>query len=114
MAKLSPGRHKALVAGIVVGAVALSLGMSFAAVPLYRVFCQATGFAGTTQVASGDAATKGHRSMTVRFDANVAPGLPWSFEPESPSITLQTGTTATVLLPCDQQIQRHCGRQRRL
>ena len=34
--------------------------------------------------------------MTVRFDANVAPGLPWSFEPETPSVVLQTGTTATV------------------
>jgi cytochrome c oxidase assembly protein subunit 11 len=89
-------RRRTIVASSAVLLVSLSLGMSFAAVPLYRMFCQATGFAGTTQVADKGSATKGHRTLTVRFDANVAPGLPWSFEPETPSIALRTGTTATV------------------
>ena len=79
-----------------VAAVVFWLGMSFAAVPLYRKFCQATGFSGTTQVATGPSAARGARTLTVRFDANVAPGLPWRFEPDTPVISLQTGKTATV------------------
>lgn len=77
---------------IVVGMV----GATYAAVPLYFLFCRATGFAGTTQVATAAPALKGQRMLTVRFDANVAPGLPWTFEPETKSIPLRTGATATV------------------
>lgn len=66
-------------------AVALAmLGLGYAAVPLYRMFCQATGFAGTTQrsTAAQAATVKATaRPITVRFDANVAPGLPWNFAP---------------------------------
>lgn len=89
------GRHRstALFAGIVVLGM---LCLSFAAVPLYRAFCQATGFGGTTQVAEKAPATRGTRKLVVRFDNNVSSGLPWHFEPETPSITLQTGETATV------------------
>jgi len=70
---------------LIAAAVALAmLGLGFAAVPLYRMFCQATGFAGTTQRAT-DAQAAGvkatARPITVRFDANVAPGLPWTFRP---------------------------------
>lgn len=89
-------RRRLWIAAGVVATVVFSLGMSFAAVPLYRKFCQATGFNGTTQVASGPSATRGARTLTVRFDANVAPGLPWRFEPDTPAISLQTGKTATV------------------
>jgi cytochrome c oxidase assembly protein subunit 11 len=49
-----------------------------------------------TQVASERGGLKGERLFTVRFDANVAPGLPWSFEPETPTIQLRSGVTATV------------------
>lgn len=86
-------RFTALFAGAVVLGM---LGLSFAAVPLYRAFCQATGFGGTTQVAESAPATRGQRTLTVRFDNNVASGLPWRFEPETPSIRLRTGETATV------------------
>ena len=90
------GAHNRLVvlcaALVVVGMV----GATYAAVPLYFLFCRATGFAGTTQVAAAAPALKGQRVLTVRFDANVAPGLPWSFEPETASIPLRTGATATV------------------
>ena len=72
------------------------VGMAYAAVPLYRVFCRATGFNGTPRIASGGPAATGSRTLTVRFDANVGPGLPWKFEPEQSSISLTTGTTATV------------------
>jgi cytochrome c oxidase assembly protein subunit 11 len=62
--------------------VAAMVGLAFASVPLYRLFCQVTGFGGTTQVASA-AAVPGAvaRMIAVRFDANTAPALPWAFEP---------------------------------
>jgi cytochrome c oxidase assembly protein subunit 11 len=74
----------------------LMIGASYAAVPLYRVFCRATGFGGTPQVATAGSATTGARTLAVRFDANVAPGLPWAFEPETPEMSVKTGTTKTV------------------
>lgn len=72
------------------------VGLSYAAVPLYRAFCQATGFGGTTQVAHAAPNQPGARTLTVRFDSNVGPGLPWTFVPETPEISLRTGQTATV------------------
>ena len=78
------------------GAATLMLGLSFAAVPLYRAFCAATGYGGATQRAEQAPATRGQRTMTVRFDANVGGGLPWSFTPETPELALRTGETATV------------------
>jgi cytochrome c oxidase assembly protein subunit 11 len=77
--------------GLICGAVALSMvGVAYAAVPLYRAFCQLTGFDGTVKrgVAPGEAALK--RTVTVRFDTNVR-GLPWSFRPELVSQDVQIG-----------------------
>jgi cytochrome c oxidase assembly protein subunit 11 len=85
--------------GIAAGVILLTasmLGLSFAAVPLYRIFCARTGFAGTTQVAEVAPAVKGKRTLIVRFDTNVAPGLAWRFVPETPQVKLLTGQTATV------------------
>jgi cytochrome c oxidase assembly protein subunit 11 len=83
--------------GVLAGGLAIAMvGAAYAAVPLYYAFCRATGFNGTTQVAKQGAAFKGERTLTVRFDANVAPGLDWTFEPETPSIELRSGVTATV------------------
>jgi cytochrome c oxidase assembly protein subunit 11 len=84
------------IALIAASAAIAMIGAAYAAVPAYYAFCRATGFGGTTQVAGGASAVKGERSLTVRFDANVAPGLDWTFEPETPSMTLRTGQTATV------------------
>ena len=78
--------------GAIVALSALAMiGAAYAAVPLYAAFCKATGFAGTTQVATANSGVKGERTLTVRFDANVAPGLDWSFEPEVDSVRLRTG-----------------------
>jgi cytochrome c oxidase assembly protein subunit 11 len=88
-------RHQR-VALIFSGIVACMVGLSFAAVPLYRLFCAATGYGGTTQVAHVAPSAPGERVLTVRFDANVAPGLPWQFMPETPSVSLRTGETKTV------------------
>lgn len=88
-------RHRTVVGVVCLAAVAM-LGMSYAAVPLYRMFCQATGFGGTTQVAKAAPALRGKRTLIVRFDANVGPGLDWQFEPETPKVSVRTGETATV------------------
>ena len=71
------------------------LGLAFASVPLYRVFCQVTGFGGTTQrAAEAPGAVAG--SIRVRFDANVDPKLPWRFEPEQTTVTIQPGARTTI------------------
>jgi len=67
------------------------LGLAYASVPLYQLFCQVTGFGGTTQRAERPASTILERTMTVRFDANVGDGLPWDFAPVSEPQTLQIG-----------------------
>ncbi len=90
------GRNRSVVAAIGVAASLGMLGLSFASASLYRLFCATTGFAGTTQVAKSAPARQGGRDFIVRFDANVAPGLPWLFEPETPQIALRDGKTATV------------------
>jgi cytochrome c oxidase assembly protein subunit 11 len=76
--------------------VALMVGMSYAAVPLYSWFCRTTGFGGTPQVASVAPAGMLDRKITVRFDSNVGGGLPWRFEPEVNTIDLRIGEVATV------------------
>jgi len=80
------------------GAAAM-LGMGYAAVPLYNLFCQVTGFGGTTQRASeSDAAlaakmaqSAGGRTMSIRFDGNTATDVPWTFRPEQSTDTVQVG-----------------------
>ncbi|APL94891.1 cytochrome c oxidase assembly protein [Sphingobium indicum] len=69
------------------------LGLGFASVPLYRIFCERTGFGGTTQRADADvqvAEAAGHR-MSIRFDSNVTPGMPWQFHPERHTQTVTVG-----------------------
>jgi cytochrome c oxidase assembly protein subunit 11 len=76
--------------------VAGMVGAAYAAVPLYNWFCRATGFNGTTQVATTAPGTTLDRKVTVRFDANVGPGLPWRFEPEVSAIEVKLGEVVTV------------------
>jgi cytochrome c oxidase assembly protein subunit 11 len=67
------------------------LGAAYAAVPLYQLFCQVTGYGGTTQIATAAAEKVLERSIRVRFDSNLAPGVPWTFTPEKPVVTLKLG-----------------------
>jgi cytochrome c oxidase assembly protein subunit 11 len=89
-------RRRRLIAGGIAAAAVGMLVLSFASVPLYRAFCAATGFGGTTQVAKIAPAQRGERTLSVLFDANVARDLPWRFEPEVAKLSLRTGETATV------------------
>ena len=84
---------------VAISALAIAIGMvgaAYAAVPLYFLFCRATGFAGTTQVSERAPDEILGRTIKVRFDSNVAPGLPWRFEPEQNEIKVRIGEVATV------------------
>ena len=100
MSQLPPVPHKKshdiVVAAICGMVVALMVGASFAAVPFYNWFCRQTGFGGVTQVSEKAPTEVLGRKVTVRFDSNVAPGLPWKFEPEQNEISLRIGEVATV------------------
>src|SRR6201993_1808556 len=97
----------ALVASICGFVVVLMVGASYAAVPFYNWFCRATGFNGTTQVANA-APVSGPiaRKIAVRFDSNVAGGLPWKFEPEQTEIEVNIGQVTTVYYTVTNQAAR--------
>ena len=87
----------ALVASICGFVVVLMVGAAYAAVPFYNWFCRTTGFNGTTQVATaGPSGAPLTRKIAVRFDSNVAGGLPWKFEPEATEIEVRIGEVVTV------------------
>ncbi len=97
----------AVVASICGFVVVLMVGASYAAVPFYNWFCRATGFNGTTQVATS--APSGEplaRRIAVRFDSNVGPGLPWKFEPEQTEIEVRIGQVVTVFYTVTNQSAR--------
>ena len=76
--------------------VAFMVGAAYAAVPFYDWFCRATGFNGTTQVATQMPSGVLDRTIAVRFDANVMAGLPWRFEPEKTEINVRIGEVVTA------------------
>ncbi len=94
MTELAPSPYRNLKVALMAGGLAASMvGLGFAAVPLYDLFCRVTGFGGTTmQVSEAEAAAVRDtgRQISVRFDSNVR-GLPWTFEPERPRETLTVG-----------------------
>ena len=81
---------------ICAGVAAAMTGAAFAAVPLYRAFCQATGFDGTARRADQASATVLDRTIDVRFDGNVR-GLAWRFAPEQTTQTVKLGATSLAL-----------------
>jgi cytochrome c oxidase assembly protein subunit 11 len=97
----------AVVASICGFVVVLMVGASYAAVPFYNWFCRATGFNGTTQVATaGPSSAPLARRIAIRFDSNVAPGLPWKFEPEQTEIEVRIGEVVTVFYTVTNQSAR--------
>ena len=95
-----------LVASICGFVVAFMVGASYAAVPLYNWFCRATGFNGTTQVATSSPEKSLERHISVRFDSNISGGLPWKFEPEKTSIDVKIGEVVTVYYTVTNQAAR--------
>lgn len=79
--------------------IAIAVGMlmlTYAAVPLYRVFCKVTGFGGTPQQVAVNHTKVSARSVTVRFNADVDPHLPWKFEPVQKSVKMHLGENTLV------------------
>ncbi len=71
-------------------------GLAYASVPLYKLFCQVTGYGGTTQRADGANGEVSAREVTIRFDANIQRGLDWKFEPAQRSVKVRLGETVKV------------------
>lgn len=88
-----------VVIGIMLGLVAYSP-------TLYRLFCAATGFGGTTQRADSDAGALSDRVITVRFDSNVAPGLPWRFEPVQREVKVHLGEQQLVSFTAENRTDK--------
>ena len=75
--------------------VAAMVGLAFASAPLYRAFCEATGFGGTPlRAEKAPGAIAGQ--VRVRFDANTHPGLPWRFEPEQTTVDVAPGAQTKI------------------
>jgi cytochrome c oxidase assembly protein subunit 11 len=92
-----------LTAGACAVFVAAMVGMAFAAVPLYRLFCQVTGLAGTTQRADAAPDAAIARDIAVRFDANVGNGLGWSFRPLTRSVGIKVGEVGEAVFVAENR-----------
>lgn len=93
-------RSNAKVALIALSVALAMLGLGYASVPLYRIFCQVTGFGGTTQrvdEAQAAAVKDSGRTISIRFDANVARGMPWEFKPLQLTDTVSIGARDMAL-----------------
>ena len=89
----TPSRHRRLALVLVAG-VAAMIGLTYASVPFYRIFCQVTGFGGYTQRADHAPSAALERMVTVRFNADVNVGLPWLFAPLQREVRVHVGETA--------------------
>jgi cytochrome c oxidase assembly protein subunit 11 len=87
-------RRHGVVALALAGLVATMLGLAFASVPLYRLFCQATGYGGVPQRADRAPNEILDRTIRIRFDANVDRSLPWTFVPDQRVMDVKIGDTA--------------------
>ncbi|MBN8888903.1 MAG: cytochrome c oxidase assembly protein [Rhodospirillales bacterium 70-18] len=91
MPAVRPVRRNLPMAALLAGVVAGMTGLSFAAVPLYRMFCEATGYGGTPQIGPSVSPGVVARPIVVRFNADTHPGLPWRFTPLESEARLQLG-----------------------
>ncbi len=100
--------RNAKLAGGLVAVVIGMVGMSFAAVPLYDLFCRVTGYGGETNRASAGSLEVLEQTVTVRFDASKARGMDWEFEPPEEPVTLRIGETGLAFFeaynPTDRAI----------
>jgi cytochrome c oxidase assembly protein subunit 11 len=96
MAKPTPRRRIGATVLPLAAVVAGMVGLSFASVPLYRMFCAATGYGGTTQRAATAPTEIADAVITVRFDAETAPDLGWEFRPLTPELRVHPGERREV------------------
>ncbi|MDQ6435970.1 cytochrome c oxidase assembly protein [Mesorhizobium sp. LHD-90] len=89
-------RSNRMVAAVCVVFFASMVGAAYAAVPFYAMFCQLTGYGGTTQRVTQYSDRVLDRQITVRFDANVSGGVPWDFQPAQRDVTMKIGETTQV------------------
>ena len=100
LADALPRNRNARTGLIALGGALAMLGLGFASVPLYRLFCQVTGFGGTTmKVSEAQASTVkvAAGSISVRFDANVDRGMPWKFAPQQVTQEMRIGTRKSAM-----------------
>jgi cytochrome c oxidase assembly protein subunit 11 len=90
-AALAQGRRSRRTAWVLAAAAAGMVGLSYASVPLYRLYCQLTGFDGTPIRATSLPAAVGSHEVTVHFNAEVGRGMPWIFRPVQRELTLMVG-----------------------
>ncbi|MEO7258088.1 MAG: cytochrome c oxidase assembly protein [Luteimonas sp.] len=92
--------------GLLAGLLAFTMvGVSFAAVPLYQIFCEVTGFGGTP-VRAGSAPGAVAGNVGVRFDSNISPTLPWRFEPVQRTIRIQPGARTQIFYRATNLVAR--------
>jgi cytochrome c oxidase assembly protein subunit 11 len=97
------GNKVAVTAAVCAVFVAAMVGMAFAAVPFYRIFCQVTGLGGTTQRADAAPEAVSDRIVSVRFDANVGNGLGWSFRPITRAVDVKLGEVGEALFVAENR-----------
>ena len=95
-------KNRRILVGLTV-IVAAMIGMSYAAVPLYDLFCRVTGFGGTTQVASIPSAKTADRIIKIRFDASLGNSMPWKFQPVQREMSLRVGKTGIAFYRAENQ-----------
>jgi cytochrome c oxidase assembly protein subunit 11 len=98
--------RNARIAWTLVAVVGGMLALAYAAVPLYQMFCKATGFAGTPQVVQDGERPVLERTVTVRFDSNVDPNLSWRFEPVQREVKVHLGEEKLVFFRATNVSQR--------
>ena len=97
------GYRNRFVAFVCAAVVVGMIGVAYAAVPLYQIFCQVTGYGGTTQVGSGPANNILDDVATVRFDGNVMNGLKWNFRPAHGPVEIRIGETKVAYYKATNQ-----------
>ena len=110
---MPPARANTRLAIVLAAVCGVMVGASFAAVPFYSWFCRVTGYGGTTNVAGATAPDIVDREVTVRFDANTAPDMPWEFRPTQKTMKLRLGETGLAFYeaynPTDEPVAGQAG-----
>jgi cytochrome c oxidase assembly protein subunit 11 len=103
---MTGSRRNTFLASAVVAAMVGMVGMSFAAIPLYRLFCAATGYGGTPSIGLAAAPGSSGQTIRVRFNADTNPGLPWTFAPDQLEVSLNLGDEQVAFYHATNQSSR--------